>query len=635
MILPDFRTYPERHHQHFARRKDHDPDQQLSLVKLIVQSFKSVMPRLGIAKKINYGYALVIGIAVFGTTVGLGIGDYYHKKAQQKLTLAYQQQSLLRDLENAVLEMRSHPQRLATVLGDSIWFDYESSKFFAEVTQVQNFLNELERFIQEHPNNLAVETDEFEQIVNTYTQATQSYQTLVESWWQTIDSSTLKAEKIPLAQQQLLSLTQEKNALQIGVEFERLSEKLAQIIDTAKLQQNQAKVQLNQAEELRLQIIIITITISTMFAIAFGLYTSRQIARPIEWLNQVAKQVTQHSNFCIIAPVTTDDEVGSLATSLNQLVQWVGQYTYELEVARQTLEERVKERTQELTHALHELKHTQAQLIQSEKMSSLGQLVGGIAHEINNPVNFIYGNIDHAHRYVQDLLGLIVFCQNKYATDPELEAEIAAVDLEFLQQDLPQLLSSMKMGTDRIRRIVLSLRNFSRLDEATAKEVDLHEGIENTLLILNSRLKKGINLIKNYENLPLVECFPAQLNQVLMNILANAIDALEESMQSESLQKIENNKLFPAIKIETQKLNSYEIQIKIWNNGPLIPPEVKSKLFDPFFTTKPVGQGTGLGLAICYQIIEKHQGKIEVASELEKGTEFVITIPIQLNNLAL
>ncbi|MGC1247185.1 MAG: ATP-binding protein, partial [Spirulinaceae cyanobacterium] len=310
---------------------------------------------------------------------------------------------------------------------------------------------------------------------------------------------------------------------------------------------------------------------------------------------------------------------------LNQLIKKVGQYTQELEINRQSLEERVQERTQELTKALGELRETQSQLIQTEKMSSLGQMVGGIAHEINNPVNFIYGNIQYTEEYTESLLKLVQLYHQKYPKpDSEIGDYVEEIDLDFLAEDLPKLIASMTMGAERIRKIVLSLKNFSRLDEAEMKKVDIHEGIDNTLLILNSRLKKNIQVVQDYGDFPLIECYPAQLNQVFMNIIANAIDALEEHNENANGCKIN-----PVITICSCQIDVNLIKIRIGDNGPGIANHIKDKLFDPFFTTKHVGKGTGLGLSICYQIVEKHKGKIEVDSQMGKGTEFTITLPIE------
>ncbi|MBD2433696.1 MULTISPECIES: sensor histidine kinase [Fischerella] len=286
----------------------------------------------------------------------------------------------------------------------------------------------------------------------------------------------------------------------------------------------------------------------------------------------------------------------------------------------------LQQQAQELKQTLLELQQTQTQLIQTEKMSSLGQLIAGVAHEINNPVSFIYGNLTHANEYTQDLLRLLQLYQQYYPEPaPEIQDEIETLEIDFLMADLPKLLTSMKVGADRIKQIVLSLRNFSRLDEAEMKAVNIHEGIDSTLMILEHRLKAtserpAIEVIKEYGELPPVECFVGQLNQVFMNILTNAIDAVEQS--SEILTK-------PQIRIATRLNDNQHVTIRIADNGVGIAESIQKQLFDPFFTTKPVGKGTGLGLSISYQIItEKHGGQLKCISAIGEGTEFVITIPL-------
>jgi light-regulated signal transduction histidine kinase (bacteriophytochrome) len=308
-------------------------------------------------------------------------------------------------------------------------------------------------------------------------------------------------------------------------------------------------------------------------------------------------------------------------------VQFVTQIAAQLDVALQQAELLVQSKAQakKLAATLENLQETQLQLVQTEKMSSLGQLVAGVAHEINNPVNFIHGNVNHVSGYVDDLLNLLESYQQHYPQPPaEIQQQQEDLDLDFLRTDLPKTLTSMKLGTDRIRQIVLSLRNFSRLDQAEMKQVDLHEGIDSTLLILQHRLRdsanRAIQVVKEYGELPLVECYAGQVNQVLMNLLSNAIDALEENPPADRS---------PIIRIQTKVLNNQRVAIHIADNGAGIPEHVQPHLFNPFFTTKPVGKGTGLGLSISYQIItEKHKGSLKCLSTPGNGAEFVVEIPI-------
>jgi signal transduction histidine kinase len=270
-------------------------------------------------------------------------------------------------------------------------------------------------------------------------------------------------------------------------------------------------------------------------------------------------------------------------------------------------------------------------------MSSLGQLVAGVAHEINNPVNFISGNVSHACSYAEQLLSLLKLYQQEYPNPTsKVQAQLQAIELDYIAEDMPNLLLSMQVGMDRISQIVSSLRTFSRTDEAEIKPVDIHEGIESTLMILKLRLKATqthpeIQVIKDYGNLPKVECYAGQLNQVFMNLLANAIDAIEESNRGKTYEEISQNPNI--IKIQTQAVDDWAV-IQITDNGSGIPEAVRRKLFDPFFTTKPVGKGTGLGLSISHQIVvERHQGTLECISLPGQGAEFAIKIPLHLSAL--
>jgi predicted ATPase/signal transduction histidine kinase len=309
-----------------------------------------------------------------------------------------------------------------------------------------------------------------------------------------------------------------------------------------------------------------------------------------------------------------------------RLYQQIDNYSHNLEaeVARKT--EDLNQKAQDLEQTLKNLQSTQAQLIQSEKMSSLGQLVSGIAHEINNPVTFIIGNLSHAENHVKNLLSLLTLYQQEYP-EPSgvIQAKIEEIELEFIWEDLTKVLQSMKAGSDRISQIILSLRNFSRLDESDMKAVDLHQGIDSTLLFLQKRFKgsgnqREVKVIKDYGNLPNVTCYASQLNQVFLSLITNAIDALEDS------SKLVKN---PQIMIRTEVRENNQVRISISDNGVGIPPHIQERIFDPFFTTKPVGKGTGLGLAVSYAIVKKHHGKLTCHSTVGEGTEFHIEIPIQ------
>jgi PAS domain S-box-containing protein len=318
----------------------------------------------------------------------------------------------------------------------------------------------------------------------------------------------------------------------------------------------------------------------------------------------------------------TQDEMDLLLAICDQLSIAISQselYTQSVDSAR-----RAREQTAQLEATLCELKLAQTQLVQAEKMSSLGQMVAGIAHEINNPVSFIFGNLTYTEEYTTNLMKLLQMYRDEYPEPPQaIQHEIEALELDFLLDDLPKMLSSMQVGATRIRDIVRSLRNFSRLDESEMKKVNIHEGIDSTLMILEHRLKvqpdrAAIQVVKEYGELPLVECYAGQLNQVFMNIIANAIDALQESLPNPAI-----------IRIRTEVEGNFAA-IKIADNGAGITDKVKQRIFDPFYTTKPIGAGTGMGLAISHSIIvEKHKGEIKCFSVVGKGTEFTLKIPIQ------
>jgi len=717
---------------------------QTNGLKSLPEKIPQLLNRLSIRKKIYLGYAISIFILFLGITAAQILGDYYYEaEAKKQVELIREQSNLLNKLRFNVIEARNHQQQFISLLSQPEIFSQHYIHFLKTAAEVDRSIAEINNLAsRSNRPKLKLFLESHQSLIATYFQE-------VKILVQKINWRSLSPSEIPAAQQVIIKFT---NA-DVAQEFDRFSEDVETLLKTAQQEEERANMKVEEAQTFGNVLVGSTMLLSLIVVLPLAYYTSRAIAQPIESAIQVAQQATEEANFNLRIPITTTDEVGILAQSFNNLIQKVAEYTQELELGRQTLEERVEERTgalyksesrlhsilnflqdtiwsaspdklellyfnpasniifnrsekdfinnprlwkkivfeedwrqvkqcyqrilidgkfevsyrivrpngelrwvnnrawvvydddgkplrvdgivrditeyrladEKLREALSQLQQTQTQLIQKEKMSSLGQMVGGVAHEINNPINFIYGNISHVQSYVEDLLELIDLYQQHYPQPvTEVADKITHIELDFLNEDLQKILNSMQAGTERIRQIILSLRNFSRLDEAEIKYADIHEGIDSTLLILNHRFSGGIQVNKKYGELPLVECYPAQLNQVFLNIISNAIDALEEKIQ------ISDQNLFqPIIEIQTSQISDKFVEIGIWNNGPAIAPEIFNKLFDPFFTTKPVGQGTGLGLSVCYRIIEQHHGKINVYSESENGTKFTILLPIK------
>ncbi|MBW4521327.1 MAG: HAMP domain-containing histidine kinase [Scytolyngbya sp. HA4215-MV1] len=380
----------------------------------------------------------------------------------------------------------------------------------------------------------------------------------------------------------------------------------------------------------------------SIILLLMGVLVQQTVLYPLNALNDAVASSKKTGTFTMPLAIPTN-EIGFLAQTFGNVFKQLEAYEQlkfeiaqrkQVEAILRESEARERAKSQELEQILKELQRTQTHLVQSEKMSSLGQLVAGVAHEINNPVNFIHGNIHHANQYTQDLLELLQLYQTALRVPTsEIKDKIEEIDLEFLREDLPKLLASMKVGADRIREIVQSLRAFSRLDESEVKDVDIHEGIASTLMILQSRLKSKpnrseIQVVKDYGDLPAIECYAGQLNQVFMNILSNAIDALDEHDLQRSTAEMAANP--SQITIRTEVLPSDRIRIRIADNGFGIPEAVQNRIFDPFFTTKSIGKGTGMGMSISHQIVtEKHRGALRCISQPGQGAEFIIEIPIR------
>jgi two-component system, NtrC family, sensor kinase len=553
-----------------------------------------VLNNLNIGQKIGYGYGLALGVTFLGTVAGWTIGDYYQRQALEKHESSIRKVELVNRLKHAVLEARSHQQQFIPLVDKPKRFQEEYSHFLRHAAEIKQLSSETASYITRIKKPESRSNKILAGFLRKYKNTSEEYFQQIEALLQQIKPAYLKPEEVGNQQRLLLKFTDSN----IALEFDSFSDDLTEAITAAYKEDKQSENTLILVEQIRWQIIAGSIVVSMLLVSVFAFYTTRAIASPISTLTNVAKQVTQEANFDLQAPVLSLDEVGNLGISLNLLIR---QVKHLLEVQKS---------------------EAQAKLIESEKMSSLGRMVAGVAHEINNPINFISANLVHAKSYFEELLDLLQTYQTEVPHPPDAVADkIEEMDLVFLQQDLLKLINSMEFGAGRTKEIARSLKDFAYLDAGKSQLVEIHTCLDSTLLILNNRLKKGIEIIRDYGDIPAITGHTGLLYQVFMNLLSNAIDAVEEKSQTDS-------QFLPKITVTTECMDNNWVTVRIIDNGPGIAQENLEKIFEMFFTTKPRGLGTGLGLAISHQIVlEKHGGKITCHSQLGKGTEFAICIP--------
>lgn len=541
--------------------------------------------RSSIIDKISCGYILALGISLLGTAAGVTISNKYLQQARGQTASADAEKSYVASLQQEAFQTRLHQQQMILLLGQRVKLERQHEDYLRDLKEFKELLSELPHEIDSSG------AEKLKGIILRYKGALENYWLRAEEIFVQLDLLALPPDKVLAAREKMIDFANSEVALQL----DSFSQELEKLDLEAHEKHEVASEAIEKAEVLRTNITAVSWLLSATIAAIIAFYIIRAIAQPLKIATDVAKKVTKDSNFNLQIPVTTEDEVGVLTVTLNQLIYQV----------KQLLDAQKAESMQ--------------QIIQNEKMASLGRMVAGISHEVNNAVNCIYGNISPLTQYTKDLLSLIDSWEAEISTHPQEVKELSEeIELEFLKEDLPKLLESMKFGADRAIQILLSLKDFSRLDTAQSSIVNLHDCIDSTLLILHSRLKNGIKIVRNYGDIIAIEGYTGFLYQVFMNLFTNALDALEE---------VEGVK---EIIITTERVDKDWIVVRIKDAGWGIEPENLEKIFEIFFTTKPRGFGTGLGLAISYQIVvEKHGGKLTVASEVGKGTEFTISLPVK------
>ena len=561
--------------------------------------------------QIGAGYLTAILVGWIGSTAGIVIADYFQGRGILQLLDAQAQARLLIKFKETATQARLHATRSVLLNDHDEQQQAELAAFDQNLSTLANLRQDLETFLASEPIWLAQDAIALKSLITSYEQALRQKYEQVNAYASTDESSLTVPISTPSGETSPI---------------DQLHANLVDVIRIAQDQESMAADAMESAQGLEKLIIIVSITTAGIIAGLMAWRVTLAIATPLQNVTQTARRVASDADYNLRATVFADDEVGMLAHSLNELIERVGERTRSLEQAAQ----QAVTQNQELAEALRNLRKAQSQLVQAEKMSSLGQLVAGIAHEVNNPIGFIQGNLKYLKEYSDTLFQIIDSLQADLSTlSPNSADTLEEEDFNFVRQDLPKVLKSINNGTERINGLILSLKVFSRLQESQLKTANLNEGLESSLILLGYRLKSQskrpeIQVTRCYQELPAIDCFSSQMNQVFMNILNNAIDAIDERWD----QSPGNWK--PEIIVDSE-LTKDHIRIAIQNNGLAIPLAVQEKVFDPFFTTKPVGKGAGLGMSISYEVVcKKHGGHLSFVSPIEGdiGTKFCLEIPV-------